>query len=245
MVYRMSFVFGLALGGLVIAVLAMRGGSLSLLLDPAALLLIIGGTAGSFLIICPFSAMLETISVTMKTIRPVKKAKGLLSQITQLAFTARRQGILALEDYVEGIKDPMLKKGLSLLLGSADPATLRGILERDSAAQSEKEKSAQELMERMAVFSPGIGMVGTLVEIVGMLGHYKGVGTLAPQIAHSLLPVVYGALFSYLLLFPLAARIRVNAARRRAVRELAIEGVLAIQAGEPPSFVQERLETMV
>ncbi|MDR3645396.1 MAG: MotA/TolQ/ExbB proton channel family protein, partial [Clostridia bacterium] len=213
--------------------------------DPGALLLILGGTVGSFLVICPFSAMRETLAVTMRTLRPVKKPHGLLKQIVELAYTARREGVLALEGGEQKLGDPTLKKGLELLLESADPATLRGILERDSAVMAEKERSAQELMERLAVFSPGIGMVGTLVEIAGMLGQFRAVQTLAPQIAHALLPVVYGAVFSYLLLFPLAARIKSNAARSRAVREMATEGVLAIQAGEPPRLVEERLEAFV
>lgn len=95
------------------------------------------------------------------------------------------------------------------------------------------------------MFAMGIGMAGTLLEIVQMLYTYTGPQKLAFGIARSLLPVVYGAIISYLVFLPLASRVRVGAEKQRVVRELSIEGVLAIHAGEPSQIVEERLSVFI
>jgi chemotaxis protein MotA len=238
----MSFLFGLVLSGFVLVVLVLRGGNAAMLLDPVALLVVFGGVLGSLLIITPFSSLFDKIVVIKKTLGPTEKPEKLLKEITAIAQVARKKGILALENLDIEIKNSILKRGINLILESADAIMVRSILEKESSYISEKEKSAQELIERLAVFAPGIGMVGTLIQIAIMLGSYKNAQTIAPQIAHSLLPVVYGAVLSYVLLFPLAARINTSAEKKRAIRELSIEGVLAIQAGEPPYLVEQRLE---
>jgi chemotaxis protein MotA len=240
--YSMSFIIGLVLSGFVFAVLALRGGNTAMLLDPVALMLVFGGTLGSLLIITPISSLIDKIITIKKTLGASEKPEKLLNEITIIAQTARKKGLLSLESMESEIKNLTLKKGVNLILDSVDAINIRSVLERESSYISEKEKSAQELIERLAVFAPGIGMVGTLVQIAIMLGAYKNALTIAPQIAHSLLPVVYGAVLSYVLLFPLAARIKTGAEKKRAIRELSIEGVLAIQAGEPPYLVEQRLE---
>lgn len=238
----MSFLLGLALSGFALVILAIRGGNTAMLLDPVALLLVLGGTFGSLLIITPLSSLLDKIIIIKHTLGPSDKPEKLLKEITIIAQIARKNGILALDSMEVEIKNSILKRGINLILDSADAIMVRSILEKESSYISEKEKSAQELIERLAVFAPGIGMVGTLVKIAIMLSVYKNAQTIAPQIAHSLLPVVYGAVLSYLLLFPFAARIKTGAEKKRALRELSIEGVLAIQAGEPPYLVEQRLE---
>lgn len=240
--HNMSFLFGLVLSGFVFVVLALRGGNTAMLLDPVALILVFGGTLGSLLIITPISSLTYKIIIIKKTLGASEKPEKLLKEIMIIAQSARKKGLLSLESMESEIKNATLKKGINLILDSADAITIRSVLEKESSYISEKEKSAQELIERLAVFAPGIGMVGTLVQIVIMLGAYKNAETIAPQIAHSLLPVVYGAVLSYLLLFPLSARIKIGAEKKRAIRELSIEGVLAIQAGEPPFLVEQRLE---
>lgn len=241
----MSLILGIAVCAVAVGLMALRGGTPAMLFDQNALFLIIIGMIGATFIICPFSFLKDIFSVIIQTLKPVKKTDKLVSDILELTQTARREGILALEGREKNVENHILKKGLTLISGSADAATVRNILEKESSVVGEKEKAAQELFERLAVFSPGIGMVGTLIEIVQMLYRFKGPSDLAPGIAKALLPVVYGAVCSYLILFPLAARIKAGADRQRDVRELAIEGVLSIEAGEPPHLVEERLEAFM
>lgn len=238
----MSIVLGILAGGCALFLLFLKGGSPAQILDGVSLLFVGCGTLGALLVICPFSSLARTISVIFGALRPVGREQELVEKTVELSKAARQGGIFALEGVEDGIRDNFLKKGISLILESADPATVRSILERESLLFYEKEKAAAELVDRLAAFCMGIGMVGTLADIAIMLARCRVGENLGPQISHALLPGVYGAAISYLLLYPFAARIKTCSDKKKERRGLAIEGVMAVQAGEPPTVVRERLE---
>lgn len=237
----MSFILGLVLCAAALAAIVMGGGSPERLLDYKALLFVLAGNIGLILITSPMASFLKIIRCAAGTLRRGVRPEKLIAQIMELVQTARREGVLALEGCEDTVKDPILKKGLVLITGSADRETIESILFKDAQFSSGLEKSAQEFIERIAVMSPGIGMIGTLVEIVQMLYTYKGPQILAPGIAKALLPVVYAGIIAYLILMPLASRVKSGSDRQKLQRELAIQGILAIQSGEPPYIVEQRL----
>jgi len=237
----MSFVLGIVICAAALAVISIGGGNPSRLLDYHALLLVAGGMAGLAFIICPLKEVARNLKTAASAMRKSENNQKLFERIMELVQTARREGVLALDGREDDEKNPILKKGLSLIAGSADRETIESILQKDAQNMAEREKTAQEFIERVAIMLPGIGVLGTLVEIVQMLYTYKGPQTLAPGIARSLLPVVYGGAIAYLVLMPLASRVKSGSDRQKQQRELAIQGVLAIQAGEPPHIAGERL----
>lgn len=241
----MSFFMGLALCAAAILIIVMGGVSPTRLIDYKALIFVLVGIIGLIFIMSPMKSFISNLKSVAKMLRRGIKPEKLIEQILKLVQTARREGILALEGCEKDVNDPTLKKGIALITGSADREAIESILESDGKFFADAEKSAQEFIERIAVMSPGIGMIGTLVEIVQMLYTYKGPQTLAPGIAKALLPVVYSGIVAYLLLMPLAARVKAGSDRLRQQRELAIQGVLAIQSGEPPHIVEQRLSRFV
>jgi len=241
----MSFVLGIILCSLAIFMVAIRGGNPAMLFDYNALLLVVCGTFASMLITMPFAAIKDHIRAIKGALRTGTKPKKLTGEILELARVARREGVLALEGREKTVHNHLLRQGLILMFSAADHQIVRSILENEAQCTTRRECSAAEYFERIAIFAPGIGMVGTLIEIVQMLFKYNGPNTLAPQIASSLLPVVYGTLLAYLVLLPLSARIRAGSERHALLRGLCIEGVLAIQAGEPLHIVEERLKVFL
>lgn len=237
----MSFILGLVLCAAALAVIVLSGGSAAKLLDYQALLFVLAGILGLVLITSPMNSFRKVIRCAAATLRRGSKPEKIIEQITELVQTARHEGILALEGREDEVNDPILKKGLILITGSADRETIESILKSDAKFSSDLEKSSVDFIERIAMLSPGIGMIGTLVEIVQMLYTYKGPQTLAPGIAQALLPVVYSGVIAYLILMPLASRVKSGSERKKLQRELAIQGVLAIQSGEPPHIVEQRL----
>jgi chemotaxis protein MotA len=237
----MSFLLGLLLCAAAFAFYLFGGADAARLLDTKALLFVTAGTIGAAFITSPMQTLLRDLSCIAQLLGKKKKPEQMIAQIVTLVKTARREGILSLEGLESGISDPILKKGIVLLTGSADRDTVEDILVKDSQYFSAIERSAQEFVERIAFLSPGIGMIATLVELAQMLYTYKGPETLAPGVANALIPVVYAGLIAYLILFPLSSRVKAGSERRRQRRELAIQGVLAIQAGEPPFVVEQRL----
>ncbi|HEX2937558.1 MAG TPA: MotA/TolQ/ExbB proton channel family protein [Ruminiclostridium sp.] len=237
----MSFIMGLVLCAAAVVAVVSGGGDPAKLIDFKALVFVAIGITGLILITSPMTSFLRDIGCAFAALKKPEKPQKLTKKIMNLVQTARHEGILALEGLESEIKDPILKKGIAMITGSADRETIESILKSDAEFYAEKEKSAQEFIERIAMMSPGIGMLGTLVEIVQMLYTYKGPQTLAPGIAKALLPVVYSGIIAYLLLMPLAARVKSGSEQRKQQRELAIQGVLAIQSGEPPHIVEQRL----
>ncbi|MFO7160007.1 MAG: MotA/TolQ/ExbB proton channel family protein [[Clostridium] cellulosi] len=241
----MSFIMGLALCAAAVLIIVIGGGDPLKLVDYKALAFVLIGITGLIIITSPMKSFIKHLECLKQTLKKGESPDKLIEQIVWLVQTARREGVLALENCEDEVKDPILKKGLVLITGSADRETIESILESDALYYAEREKSVQEFIERISMMSPGIGMIGTLVEIVQMLYTYKGPQTLAPGIAKALIPVVYSGIIAYLLLMPLASRIKSGSERRKQHRELAIQGVLAIQSGEPPSIVEQRLSRFV
>jgi chemotaxis protein MotA len=237
----MSFIIGLVLCAAALAAIILGGGNIANLLDGKALLFVVLGTAGLVFITSPMNSIPKTVHNAAGTLRKGQKPDNLIEQIMNFVQTARHSGILALEGSENSVDDPIIKKGLILITGSADRETIKSILANDAKYMTDVEKSAQEFIERIAAMTVGIGMIGTLIKIVQMLYVYKGPQTLAPGIANALLPVVYSGILAYIVLMPLASRVKSGSDRRKLQRELSIQGVLAIQSGEPPYIVEQRL----
>lgn len=238
----MSILLGVLVGGCALFLFIMKGGSPAAIFDAASFMFVVFGTFGAMLVISPLSSVVENVSAALRALRPSGRPAELIEKTVALSQAAHQGGVFALDGMEGDLKDGLLKKGVGLILESADPAAVRSILEKKSRFLCEKEKAAADLLEKLAAFCLGIGMVGTLVNIAIMLGQYRLGQNPAPSISHSLLPVVYAAAISYLLIYPFAARIRGCSDNKKIGREMAVEGIMAIQAGEPPSVVRERLE---
>lgn len=237
----MSFILGILVCGAALAIVLTHGGSPMLLFDARALMLVTVGSLGMMFVISPFKVLCKHVRTVVGIITNHDNVQKLIPQIMELVSVARKNGVLALEGREGKVDNVILKKGLILISSSADRESIGSILEEQAGFFKQEEKEALEFVERLEIMSPVIGMLGTLLEIVQMLFAYKGPQTFAPGVARALLPFVYGAIIAYLIIMPLASRIKSGSGKLAQLRELAIMGVMAIQAGEPPYIVEERL----
>lgn len=238
----MSFVFGIIACAAAAVVFLLNNGNLSQFLDAKAGLFVVAGMVGIAFATNSFSNIADNVKTILRVLMSNSKPGALYNKILDIAQTARKDGILSLENLEKSVDDAILKKGLILLSGSADRDTIESILRSDAAFTGEKEKRSQEFLERLSILAQVTGMIGTLVEIVQMLYTYKSPQIFAPVMARSLLPAVYGALTAYLLLVPLQYRVRSGSEKLGVLRELSINGVLSIHSGEPPFIAKERLK---
>lgn len=241
----MSFVLGLVLCAAALSVIVMAGGNPLILFDWKALLFVVAGIIGITFITSPATSFFNRIKWAAKAMSRPQKPETLVDGIMDIVQVARREGILALESKESEVSDPIIKKGLGLITGSAERDTIEKILQSDADYAASMEKSSQDFVERIAVMSPGIGMLGTLVEIIQMLYTYKGPSTLAPGIANALLPVLYSGIIAYIILMPIVSRIKSGSQKHEITRQLSINGVLAIQSGEPPYIVRQSLSRYI
>lgn len=240
----MSFVVGLICCAVFFAAFILGGGNPALLLDGRSALLVVGGMTALGCMSLPGGMLRDRLGAAARAMRRTK-SKKLEEELVSLARLAREKGLIALEDAEPRVSDALVREGLLLISGGAGPETVRAVLEKQADCQKAREHAAQELFERTAYLAVGVGGAGTLLKTVLMLYRYAGPQTLAPGVAAALLPVAYGALAAYVVLLPLAARIRAGAERQANQRQAAIEGILAVQAGEPLFVVQERLRTIL
>lgn len=212
------------------------------LLNISAAFIVFGGTFAAAMVSFPMPTFIKLPALIMKS--TAKAAEGgpeLVALFLRLAEKARRQGLLALEDEANAIEDDFLKKGIMLVVDGTDPEVVRSVLEIDSAVLHERHKSGYELLEAMGGYSPTMGIIGTVMGLVSVLSDLSDVSRLGPAIAVAFIATLYGVGTANIVWLPLGSKLKRKSEGELAGREMMLEGILSIQAGDNPRIVQEKL----
>lgn len=169
----------------------------------------------------------------------------IIGNVINLANVARKEGLLALEEASNDIDDPFLKKGIMLVVDGTDPELVRGILETELACLEDRHKKVIGFWEKWAELGPAWGMIGTLIGLVDMLYHMDNVATLGPAMAVALITTFYGSVLANAICTPVSNKLKVDNAAEMMLKEVMIEGLLSIQAGENPRVIEEKLKSFL
>ncbi len=229
--------FGVIMIGMAIA------GQLTMFVDPASVFIVIGGGIGAFFFSYPLEKCLNFISVIkvvfsrqqldVDEVRPV---------MVSFAEKARREGLLALEDDLQELDDEFLRKGIQLVVDGTDPELVEQIMRTELEQIDERHSFGSGAMTHMAGLFPALGMIGTLIGLVTMLARLDDPDALGPAMAVALITTLYGAIIANVVCAPMGERLETKNDKEILQKELMIEGVLAIQAGENPRIVEEKLK---
>lgn len=241
-------IIGLMAGVVVlVVVMIMDGGTpMELFSNPAAILLIIGGSISATMIASP----LKTIMLLPKLILLATREKKLgveeaIDVLTKMSDKARREGLLALEEESKKIQDPFLQKGVMLVVDGVDPAQVRAILETTVEHMRERHMQGYGLFSAAGGFAPTFGIIGTVMGLISVLKQLDDPNRLARSIASAFLATLWGLLTANLIYLPLASKLKSKSDHEVAYRTLLVEGILALQAGENPRLVREKLEAFL
>ena len=168
-----------------------------------------------------------------------------IRQIIELSNVGRKEGLLALEEAANNIEDDFLKKGIMLVVDGTDPELVRGILETDLYCLQDRHGKVIGFWEKWAEMGPAWGMIGTLLGLVNMLKKLDDPSAIGPNMAVALLTTLYGSLIANWLCIPIAYKLKANDAIEVVMREITIEGLLSIQAGENPRVIEEKLKSFL
>ena len=168
-----------------------------------------------------------------------------ISILINLANIARREGVLALEEEANSIEDNFLRKGIMLVVDGSDPELVKNILETELNFLEERHELGQAMLYSMSSYSPAYGMIGTLIGLINMLKELNEPENLGPSMAVALVTTFYGVLLANLLFTPLAGRLKEKTAREVLFKEMIVEGILSIQAGENPRIIEEKLKAFL
>lgn len=190
-----------------------------------------------------FIAGLKSITLTFKEV-PQDPA-AVIRNIIDLSNTARKEGLLALEEAANGIEDEFLKKGIMLVVDGTDPELVRGIMETDLGCIEQRHKKSIAVWEKWGELGPAWGMIGTLIGLVDMLYHMDDPSTLGPAMAVALITTLYGSLLANWICTPVSNKLKADNAVEMQQKEVMIEGLLSIQAGENPRVIEEKLKSFL
>ena len=240
----MIFGFAMVIFGIVTG-----DGGFSLLqnfIDLPSIIITIGGSLMGVLASNKLSFMgagFKSIALSMK--EPSYDPAAMISNIINLSNVARKEGLLALEEAASEIEDTFLKKGIMLIVDGTDPELVRGILETDLTCTEDRHKQVFAFWEKWAELGPAWGMIGTLIGLVNMLKNLEDASTIGPNMAVALLTTLYGSLIANWLCNPTATKLKLNHADEMIIKQIIVEGLLSIQAGENPHVIEEKLKTFI
>ena len=169
--------------------------------------------------------------------------KMLVQNMVALSEKARREGILALEEGLEDLDDEFMKTGLRLVVDGTDGAVIRGIMESEMSQIEARHMNFIGIVNQWAGYAPGFGMIGTVLGLVGMLRNLEDKSSLGPNMAVALITTLYGCLLANWILGPMATKLAGQNANEMRTKEMIIEGVLSIQAGDNPRILAMKLLT--
>lgn len=235
------------IGGIVIFLWAIyMGGSLSAFINIPSAMIVMGGVIAATLVNYPLPKLLDVIKI-LRVVFTEKEleAEELIQTIVNLAETARREGLLALEDAAYQLDDQFLKKGILLIVDGTDPDLVRNILETELSFLEERHAEGQGIFEAMGAYAPAFGMIGTIIGLINMLRDLDDPSTIGPGMAVALITTFYGSIFANLLFLPIAGKLEVRSREEILLKEVMIEGMLSIQAGENPRIIEEKLKAFL
>ncbi|MGM0787399.1 MAG: motility protein A [Thermodesulfobacteriota bacterium] len=220
----------------------MTGSSLTVFIDPQALMIVSGGTLGALLVHYPFGEVIRAVSVARKTFffkesSPIK----LIEQLTEFAGKARKEGLLSLQSLAKEVDDPFLVKGLQMAADGHEPETLEHMMIREVDYIRERHESGAEIFASLGTYAPAIGMVGTLIGLVQMLQTMDDPDTIGPAMAVALLTTFYGSLVANVLFLPMSGKLKTRSQQEILKKELIVEGMNSILAGENPRIMEQKL----
>ena len=239
-------VVGILIGmGLVFAAIFL-GGGLVIFLDGSSLLIVLGGVCAAVLMSFPLGVVRSVPGIVLKTFRDrTPTHEEILGRIVGYAEVARRDGMLALEDETQRAPDEFLRKALRLAVDGTDVDLLGMILRLELKALEDRHRIGQSVLRAAGAYAPAFGMIGTLIGLIQMLQVLDQPGRIGHGMAVALVTTFWGAFLANTLFLPLAGKLRHRSEEERSVRRLVIEGVTAIQAGDSPRIVREKLDTFL
>jgi chemotaxis protein MotA len=230
----------------IVASVAMEGGNIGAIFLIPPMLLVFGGTIGAAIA----GGVMRDVSSLPKQLVRAFTAKTPASDeavetLVRLAGRARREGLLALEEEAGSIEDEFLKRGLQLAIDGTDAEEVAIILSAEVDTKRASDRAAAKLFADMGGYAPTIGIIGTVLGLVKVLGHLSSPSKLGAEIASAFVATLWGVMTANVFWLPVANRLKRISEAECEQMEVVLEGILAIQAGANPRLVEQKLQSLI
>ncbi|MBR1861214.1 MAG: MotA/TolQ/ExbB proton channel family protein, partial [Lachnospiraceae bacterium] len=236
--------FFLCLGMLIFGIISAAGiGGFPSYLDAPSAIITFGGALAATLcsVTMPdFISGLKSLLLIFKA--PSTNTTDIIKKIIELSNVARKDGLLALEEAAADMDEPFLKKGILLVVDGTDPDLVRDIMQAEMDNSEARHKTCVGFWDTLGAMGPAWGMIGTLVGLVNMLNNMEDASTIGPSMAVALITTLYGSLLANWICGPTANKLKADNGIEMVQKEVMVEGLLSIQAGENPRVIEEKLK---
>ena len=215
-------------------------------IDPPSAIITFGGAFFAIMAsttLKNYVAGLKSFLLVFKT--PANDVKSMISQIIDLSNVARKEGLLSLEEAAGNLDDEFMKKGILLIVDGTDPELVRNILETELVNIDSRHKRLISFWKNIAAMGPAWGMIGTLIGLINMLKNMSDPDTIGPNMSVALVTTLYGSMLANWISTPIATKLSTNNDIEIMMKEVMIEGLLSIQAGENPRVIEEKLKSFL
>jgi len=235
----------LAIIGIAVAYV-MEGGNPAAIIIPPPFLLVMLGTLGATMAAvglkpCIGIPKMYILAFTSPAIDRPKAIRALV----RMAERARREGLLALEEEAQTVDDPFIQKGVRLVVDGTDPELVKDILDLEVESMAGRHHHMANAFQQAGGFAPTVGIIGTILSLVHVLGHLDNPDTIGPAIASAFVATLFGVASANLFFLPVAQKLKALSTEESEAKTMIIEGILSIQAGDNPRIVEEKLKTFL
>lgn len=238
-------ILGTVIGiGFILAAQALEGGNVAQLMQVTAAMIVFGGTAGAVIGSFPMSDLKNAFSLLKDVLVPPKtNLDPLIAEIVGFATQARKEGVIVLEKVAKNASDPLLTLGLEAVADGADPSLVQGMMENQINQLEEKINKGSKVFESAGAYSPTLGIIGAVMGLIQVMQNLSDPSKLGAGIAVAFVATIYGLFAANLVLLPISSRIKFNYQKVFLAKEIMLEGILAIQAGESPALIERKLQS--
>jgi chemotaxis protein MotA len=221
----------------------LKGAGIQALLSGAAFMIVVVGTFAAIFIHTPLHVFRHAIGMASWVFFPPRQSpERLIALMVDWSNLARKQGLLSLENSIDSVADPFLKRGLQLLVDGAEPEQLRRVLEVDLTTREHTDQAGAKVFEGMGIYAPTLGIIGAVLGLMAVMQNLADPSKLGQGIAAAFTATVYGIGLANLVFLPMAAKLKSIVAQQSHTREMIIEGLMSIAQGENPRSIESKLQ---
>lgn len=214
--------------------------------DAPSALITFGGSIFATMASCTMANFVGGLKSITLIFKPVNvNIPEMITKIIELSNIARKEGLLSLEEAAGNLEDDFMKKGIMLIVDGTDPELVRGILETELNSIDERHKLRSGFWDTLGAMGPAWGMIGTLVGLICMLQNMSDPTSIGPKMGVALITTFYGSMLANWICTPCSNKLQANNSTEISSKEIMIEGLLSIQAGENPRVIEEKLKSFL
>ncbi len=231
----------IAIGSIVVGQ-HLEGGHLSSILQFTAFLIVMGGTIGAVMLNYPMAVFMKALkSIGMVFGNVHVDMKGIIAKVVELSNISRKQGLLALEGQMKAIQDPLMAKGVQLVVDGTEPPKIREILEVEVGIFEDEFTLAGKVYESLGGYAPTVGILGAVLGLIHVMENLADPSKLGGGIAVAFVATVYGVGAANLFFLPMGGKIKMKAKELVIGKLMVIEGLISVAQGENPRMIEEKL----